>query len=99
MEIFETRYYDSETEIICQIFDLGKLTVQLTPTGPKIVGTSSPRVRISHFFFMIKRIFKPHGNTILRHVSITSLLRYILASVELVCFHSGCKFFSVFVIN
>lgn len=30
MEIFKMRYYDSQIEIICQIYDLEKLEVQIT---------------------------------------------------------------------
>jgi len=30
MEIFEMRYYDSQTKIVCQSYDPGKLEVQIT---------------------------------------------------------------------
>ena len=84
MEIFKTRYCDSQTKIICQSYDPRKLVVQLTPMGPKIVGTSSPRVRVSHFSFVIKKPLSLIVTQFRRHITITSLLIDKLPSLELV---------------
>ena len=69
MFIFETRYYDTQTKIICQNYNPGKLVVQLIPTRPQSFGASSPRVRFLDvygfsLFLNNKNSFEPHCNTI-----------------------------------
>ena len=87
-QIFLTRYFARQTEIVCESYDPRKLMYQFTQTGPIVWRFISWGQVFGclcfPFFLNNKQVFEPHCNTVQRHVAATTLLRYKLPSLELV---------------